>query len=292
MPRFGLLNLNKPAGITSRRVVDRVQRLVRPDKVGHAGTLDPLASGVLVLGIGQATRLVEYIQEMSKRYSATFLLGRTSTTEDVEGQVTELAGATPPARAELERAARELTGEIEQRPPIFSALQISGRRAYELARAGQPVELAPRSVRIDRLEIVRYEYPELSVEVECGGGTYVRSLGRDLAERAGTGAVMAALVRTAIGAFTLADAIEPEALSADNLADHLLSPLLAVRGRMHEIALSSAEIERVARGLTIHLSLAPGDRLAVLDPQGRLAAILARRAGDEFRAIKNFPASA
>jgi tRNA pseudouridine55 synthase len=141
---FGLLNLNKPSGITSRRVVDRVQRLVRPDKVGHAGTLDPLACGVLVVGIGQATRLVEYVQEMPKHYSATFLLGRTSTTEDVEGRVTELAGARPPARAELERAVRELTGQIEQRPPSFSALKIAGQRAYDLARAGDEVELAPR----------------------------------------------------------------------------------------------------------------------------------------------------
>jgi tRNA pseudouridine55 synthase len=292
MQLFGLLNVNKPSGITSRRVVDRVQRLVRPAKVGHAGTLDPLASGVLVLVVGQATRLVEYIQEMPKRYSATFLLGRTSTTEDVEGQVTELAGAVPPPRDKLEQAARELTGEIEQRPPSFSALMVSGRRAYDLARAGQEVELAPRGVHVFRLEIVRYEYPELCLEIECGGGTYVRSLGRDLAERAGTAAVMAALARTAIGPFRLADAIEPGALSAGNLKDHLLPPILAVRGRMGELVLSPAELERVAHGLTIDAPDVAGDRCAAVDESGRLAAILGRRSGDAFRAAKSFPSHA
>jgi tRNA pseudouridine55 synthase len=217
MQLFGLLNLNKPPGVTSRRLVDRVQRLVKPAKVGHAGTLDPLASGVLVLGIGPATRLVEYIQEMPKHYRATFLLGRTSTTEDIDGEVTELEDAVPPTRERLERIAEEMTGEIEQRPPIYSALKVSGRRAYALARAGQQVELAPRMVRIHCLRIVRYEYPELCLDVACGGGTYVRSLGRDLAERAGTAAVMSALERTAIGRFVVADALEASRLTPTTL---------------------------------------------------------------------------
>lgn len=288
---FGLLNLNKPSGITSRRVVDRVQRLVKPAKVGHAGTLDPLASGVLVVGVGPATRLVEYVQEMHKHYRATFLLGRTSTTEDVEGEVTLLSGAAPPARGELEQAARELSGRIEQRPPSFSALNVSGQRAYKLARAGQEVKLAPRTVHVYRLEITGYDYPELRLEVECSGGTYVRSLGRDLAERAGTAAVMSGLVRTAIGPFTLADAIDPETLSAATLANHLLPPILAVRGRMVELSLSPAELARVAHGQTIALSGVQADRCAVVDAAGRLAAVIVRRSGDEFRAIKNFPSA-
>src|SRR4051794_19780839 len=116
MQFFGLLNLNKPPGVTSRRVVDRIQRLVKPVKVGHAGTLDPLASGVLVLGLGHATRLVEYVQQMPKRYRGTFLLGRSSTTEDIEGEITELSNPVIPTREALEQAAREFTGEIMQRP--------------------------------------------------------------------------------------------------------------------------------------------------------------------------------
>lgn len=289
MQPFGLLNLHKPPGVTSRRVVDRVQRLVKPAKVGHAGTLDPLASGVLVLGIGQATRLVEYVQEMPKQYRATFLLGRTSTTEDVDGEITLLADAVPPTHERLAQVAQELTGEIQQRPPAFSALKVSGRRAYDLARAGQQVELAPRTVRIDRLDIVRYEYPELCVDVTCGGGTYVRSLGRDLAERAGSAAVMSALERTAIGRFTLADAIEPATLSDDNLSPYLLPPVLAVRGLMDEIVVSETERQRVAHGLSIQRPDVEADRCAALDSAGRLLAVLIRRLGGELRAEKNFP---
>ncbi len=290
MPPFGLLNLNKPPGVTSRRVVDRVQRLVKPAKVGHAGTLDPLASGVLVLGIGPATRLVEYVQEMPKHYRATFLLGRTSTTEDVDGEVTELEDAVPPKRERLERIAEEMTGEIEQRPPSYSALKISGRRAYDLARAGQQVELAPRSVRIHRLQIVRYEYPELCLDVACGGGTYVRSLGRDLAEHAGTAAVMAALERTAIGRFAIADALDPQKLAPDNIAEYLLPPTLAIHGLMAEVVVSQAQRQRIAQGLAIGAPGVEGDRFAALDFQGHLLAILIRRSGDELRAVKNFPA--
>jgi tRNA pseudouridine55 synthase len=288
---FALLNLNKPSGVTSRRVVDLVQRLVRPAKVGHAGTLDPLASGVLVLGLGQATRLVEYVQEMPKHYRATFLLGRTSTTEDIEGEVTELAGAVPPTRDTLERAAGELRGEIEQRPPAFSALKVAGSRAYDLARAGREVELAPRRVRVDRLDIVRYEYPRLDLDIVASGGTYVRSLGRDLAERAGTAAVMAALERTAIGPFTIADAVDPETLTVDNLAEHVLSPILAVRGLMFERAVSAADCERLYHGLPIRLADAPDEpvgRCAAVDTQGRLVAILSRAPADQWRPTKTF----
>ena len=193
MPPCGLLNLNKPAGMTSRDVVNIVQRLSRPAKAGHAGTLDPLADGVLVVCVGSATRLIEYVQRMPKRYVGTFLLGRQSPTEDIEGEVTELPDAPVPTREQIEAAARRFVGRIEQRPPAFSALKIRGRPAYKLARQGKPVELAPRPVEIYRIEVKKYRYPELVLEIDCGGGTYVRSLGRDLAESLGTAAVMSAL---------------------------------------------------------------------------------------------------
>lgn len=292
MQLFGLLNLNKPSGVTSRRVVDRVQRLVKPIKVGHAGTLDPLASGVLVLGVGQATRLVEYVQEMPKQYRAMFLLGRSSTTEDTDGEVAVLANAVVPTIERLQQIADELVGDIQQRPPAFSALKVGGRRAYDLAREGQHVELAARMVRIYRLEIVRYEYPELLLDVTCGGGTYVRSLGRDLAERAGTAAVMSALQRRAIGRFTLADSIDPHQLSRENLASHLLPPVLAVRGLMDEWIVSKDERQRIARGLSIERSGIDGDRCAALDSELRLMSILRRSSGDQWRADKNFPLEA
>ncbi len=288
MQLFGLLNLNKPTGITSRRLVDLIQRLDRSVKVGHSGTLDPLASGVVVLGVGHATRLVEYLQELPKRYRGTFLLGRSSTTEDVEGTITELPDAVPPTYEQLQSAAERLSGDIEQRPPAFSALKVGGRRAYDLARAGQPPDLPPRIVRVDRVTIVSYVYPELCVEVECGGGTYIRSLGRDLAELAGSAAVMSELVRTAVGPFTLDAAVAPEVLTRYNLAEHLLDAKGAVRGVMEEITLDDAARQRIAHGLTVAAPNVTGERCAAVDDSGRLVAILARRPDGTFRAAKNF----
>jgi tRNA pseudouridine55 synthase len=289
MQLFGLLNLNKPTGITSRRLVDLVQRLDRSVKVGHSGTLDPLAAGVVVLGVGHATRLVEYLQELPKRYRGTFLLGRSSTTEDIEGTITELPGALPPTYEQLESAAERLSGgDIEQRPPAFSALKVAGRRAYDLAREGKPPDLPPRVVRVDLVTIVRYDYPELCLDVECGGGTYIRSLGRDLAELAGSAAVMSALVRTAVGPFTLDTALDPDLLTRYNLAEHLLDAKGAVQGVMEEITLDDAARQRIAHGLTVSAPNVTGERCAAVDESGRLVAILARRPDGTFRAAKNF----
>lgn len=284
---FGLLNVNKPAGVTSRRVVDQVKRLVRPHKIGHAGTLDPLATGVLVIGIGAGTRLVEYVQEMPKRYRGTFLLGRTSDTEDIEGQVTELPDVPIPTREQLEQAALALTGEIMQRPPAYSALKVAGRRAYDLARQGQAVELTARPVHVAWIKIISYVYPELVLEIECSSGTYVRSLGRDLAERVGTGAIMSALVREAIGGFTLANAVQVEALSRENLPQHLLAPVLAIRGQMPEVTLTPEAAALIARGMPISLPEATEARCAALDAQGTLLAVLSRVSAEQFRAAKN-----
>jgi tRNA pseudouridine55 synthase len=288
MQLFGLLNLHKPAGITSRRLVDMIQRLDRSVKVGHSGTLDPLATGVVVVGVGHATRLVEYVQEMPKHYEALFLLGRSSTTEDVEGAITLLPDEEPPSREALEDAARSLSGEIEQRPPAFSALKVGGRRAYDLARSGETPDLRARMVRVDELTITRYEYPELCVSVKCSGGTYIRSLGRDLADLVGSHGVMAALVRTAVGEFKLADALDPESLTRYNLAEHLLDPRLAVRGVMEEITLSIEDQRRVGHGLAISLPAFHANRAAALDGSERLVAILERRPDGGFKAAKNF----
>ena len=179
---WGLLNIDKPYDVTSRDVVNHVQRLVRPHRAGHAGTLDPLATGVFVVCVGAATRLIEFVQDRPKTYLATFLLGRSSETEDIESPLVVLED--PPdshASTRCRRCCRGFCGEILQRPPAYSALKVQGRRAYALARRGQAVELAPRPVTIFRLEIVRYAYPELVLNVQCGSGTYMRSLGRDIA---------------------------------------------------------------------------------------------------------------
>ncbi len=279
MRYFGLLNVNKPSGVTSRRVVDHVQRLVRPAKAGHAGTLDPLASGVLVVGVGAATRLVDYVQQAAKRYTASFLLGRESDTEDIEGTVTVLADPIVPTRSRIEEAAQEFIGEIQQRPPAFSALKIGGRRAYDLARAGKTVDLAPRPVMIYGLDVVRYEYPELTLDVRCGAGTYVRSLGRDLAASLGTAAVMSALVRTEIGSFRIEDACRLEDIRRETLTGLLLPARQAV-AHLPSVALTENELGRLARGMPIERAGAPaGGELAGLDATGGLVAILARRRG-------------
>ncbi|MBL9125814.1 MAG: tRNA pseudouridine(55) synthase TruB [Planctomycetaceae bacterium] len=269
-----LLNVNKPSGITSRDAVNRVQRLVRPAKVGHAGTLDPLASGVLVIAIGSATRLIEFVQQLPKRYRATFLLGRSSTTEDIEGEVTELIEPPVPTRDEIESAAERLTGAILQRPPAFSALKVAGRRAYQLARRGETPELAPRPVTIYQLSVVGYEYPVMELDIRCSSGTYVRSLGRDLAESLGTAAVMSALCRTAIGGFRIEGACELDALDAASLPGHLLPPAKAVAHlRRHE--LSAEEVRSLRQGRPVPFRHERSDELfAGYGPAGELIGIL------------------
>ena len=274
----GLLNLNKPQGWTSRQAVDRVKKHVRPAKTGHAGTLDPLATGVLVIGIGAATRLIQYVQRMPKSYTATFLLGRTSDTEDTDGQVVDLDHPPQPTQAQIRAAAAKLLGTIRQRPPAFSALKVHGQRAYKLARKGMAVELAPREVDIYRLDVLDYDYPRLTLRVDCGSGTYVRSLGRDLAESLGTGGVMCSLVRTAIGSFRVEEAIEPDQLSVENLPQLLAPPLVAVDW-LPRVELSPDEVAATRQGKTLVRAFPAGEQRnewAAIDPQGQLVALLAR----------------
>lgn len=294
MALFGLLNINKPSGKPSRWVDDQVKRLARPAKVGHAGTLDPLASGVLLVCIGQATRLADFLQQLSKSYRAEFLLGRTSPTEDITGEVGELADAPLPLRTEIETAARHFVGEIEQSPPAFSALKIAGRRAYKMARKGQAVELAPRPLTIHRLEVLEYEYPRMVLDIQCTSGTYVRSLGRDIAESLGTGAVMSALVRTSIGHFNVLDSIDVATLTRENLADHLLPPSRAVE-HLPEITIDDAQRKIIASGQFIPCPDASnpppiGQQFAALDDRGNLVAVLHVRSDGQLGAARNFEA--
>jgi tRNA pseudouridine55 synthase len=285
----GILNLHKPPKVTSRDVVNVVQRLVRPEKAGHAGTLDPLATGVLIVCVGAATRLMEYVQDRPKSYLGTFLLGRASPTEDIDGPVTELPNPRVPTRAELEQAARALTGPIMQRPPAFSALKVQGRRAYDLARQGEKVELAARPIKIYRLDVQSYDYPQMTLQVECSSGTYVRSLGRDLAESLGTAAVMSALVRTAIGSFRLEDAVSPDMLTRENWQSYLLPTLRAVEHLPH-VELESAEIARIRTGQSIHRPTPPETpELVATDSAGRLLAILSPRGSNLWGPLKNLP---
>jgi len=223
--RDGFLNIDKPKGLTSRSVVDRVCRIVRSKRVGHAGTLDPLATGVLVVAVGKATRLVEYVQAQRKTYRAGFLLGQTSDTDDMEGAISIRGAVHTPIREEIDRALMPFIGRIQQTPPKFSAIKLQGRRAYDLARSGAELELQPRPVDVYRIEIEEYSFPKLRLEIECGSGTYIRSIARDLGEALGVGGLMETLERNAVGVFRLKDGVSLDELDQDDWKTHL-RPLL------------------------------------------------------------------
>ena len=291
---FGLLNVNKPNGLTSRDVVNRVQRIVKPLKVGHAGTLDPLADGVLMVTIGPATRLTEYIQRMPKAYRATFLLGRTSDTEDILGNVIEMDEPSIPTPTELAAAVPQFVGQISQRPPAYSALKVKGKRAYQRAREGEQFTLKARPIRIDHVEIESYHYPELTLVIGCGSGTYVRSLGRDLAVAVNTGAVMSALTRTAIGHFELAKSTPLDAITPESLPDRLLSPVEAVSELPHVLINESDQL-RLQTGQAVSYEGVESAQLAAVDETGALLAILQRREENprcpqEYIPVRNFSA--
>jgi len=294
MSYFGILNINKPPGCSSRHVVDRIERFVRPAKAGHAGTLDPLATGVLVVCVGQATRLIQYVQQMPKEYHATFLLGRHSETDDLEGEVTEITEAHVPSRLEIDQTLPQFLGPIEQVPPAHSAVKIGGRRSYSLARAGKAVELAPRTVSIYQLAIRRYEYPLLELDIRCGSGTYVRSLGRDLAASLGTSAVMSALERTAIGGFHVRDSLPLDEATQEAIARHMQSALSAV-GVLPRISFDELQLIELRHGRPIARndsqepvsdSLAP--KYAAIDAAGELVGIVREKRPGELWPEVNF----
>jgi len=252
----GVLNLHKPADWTSRDVVNFVERRAKKLKVGHAGTLDPLATGVLVVAVGALTRLVPYLQQQSKTYRAEFLLGRESNTDDVEGEVVELSNPPEPTREAIEELLPRFTGEIEQVPPLYSAVHINGQRAYQLARRGEEFELPARKVVIHRLEVLEYAYPLLRLEMVCGSGTYVRSVGRDLAKLLGTAAVMKSLERSAIGGFRVEEATPVQELTKENWSSFLLPAREAV-SHLPALVLSAEPLWRLARGQLVSLAAHP-----------------------------------
>jgi tRNA pseudouridine55 synthase len=205
----GFLNLNKPAGFTSHDCVARVRRILRTKKVGHGGTLDPLATGVLPIAIGKATRLLPYLPN-DKAYRAVIRFGLSTSTDDLEGEILASPGAATLQLGAIEQAIPSFIGEITQIPPIYSAIQVNGQRLYKLARAGETVEVPARQVQVQSIDLHHWqpgEYPELTVNIACGGGTYIRSIARDLGLAVGTVATLANLVRTKSCNLELANSI-------------------------------------------------------------------------------------
>jgi tRNA pseudouridine55 synthase len=272
-PSFdGLLILDKPGGLTSRAVVDRAQHwFPRRTRVGHTGTLDPLATGVLVLCVGVATRLTEYVQRMDKTYRAGLLLGQRSDTHDADGNVLPVPVDHPPDRAGVAACLRGFVGDIEQVPPAYSAAKVSGSRAYDLARKGRDVALAARRVVIHRIDLIAYAYPRLELEVRCGKGTYIRALARDLGEALGCGALVQTLRRTRVGPFSPEDAVRLDAEAA--AARSRLLPLAAAVSELPRVTLAAADAARLRQGQGIHWAVPLEGESAVFDEAGRLVAI-------------------
>jgi tRNA pseudouridine55 synthase len=271
-PLNGLLVLDKPGGMTSRAALDRAQRwFPRRTRLGHTGTLDPLATGVLVLCLGSATRLAEYVQRMGKTYRTRLRLGATSDTDDADGTVTPVEGARMPTPDEIAGAVKAFVGPIEQTPPAFSAVKVTGRRAYDLARRGEDVALGAKTVQVYGIDVLGYEPPFLDLEVRCGKGTYVRSLGRDLGARLGCGALVQTLRRLRVGPFTVDNAVSLEA-SADE-ARARLRPVEEAVAELPTITLAETELKRLRQGQAVALAACAGEEIAVFDGRGRLAAV-------------------
>ena len=273
-PVDGLLVLDKAGGTTSRDAVDRALRwFPRGTRVGHTGTLDPLATGVLVLCVGAATRLTEYVQHMAKTYRTTVRLGARSDTDDVDGTVTPVS-VPEPSREALVSCLRDFVGEIDQVPPAFSAAKVTGRRAYDLAREGQEVTLQARRVRIDGIDLLRYEYPEVDLEVRCGKGTYIRALARDVGERLGCGGLVEVLRRTCVGPFRAEEAVSLAVSGAEARAR--LLPLARAVAGLRGIDVSAQGAAQLRQGKLVPLcgqDIPEAEEVAAFAEDGSLVAV-------------------
>lgn len=271
----GFLNIDKPLGLTSHDVVARVRRGLKVKKVGHAGTLDPLATGVLVVCVGTATRLSEYVMHTTKRYRAQIHLGVTTTTYDAEGEITAQHDASHLTRLDVEQALAQFVGEIEQLPPMYSAIKQGGRKLYDIARAGEMVERQPRHIEIMALEIIDWSLPQVTVDVMCSAGTYIRSLAYDLGEALGVGAHLSGLVRTASGSFRFDETVSLESLlEASDWTKYLVSPAAALV-HLPVIQCDAASADHLAHGRPVPDPLAEAGLLAqAYNANGDLIAIV------------------
>lgn len=271
----GLLLVDKPEGITSHAIVDRVRRVISSRRIGHAGTLDPMATGLLVLLLGRATRLAPYLDAEPKVYRARIRFGASTTTDDIQGD--PVAQAPPPEQVVVDRAIAGLTGHLLQRPPAYSAKQIGGVRAYAAARRGVPLALEPVPVVVHEWRVLGRAGADLDVEITCGGGTYIRALARDLGEATGSAAHLAALRRLRSGRFDVSAAITMDALETG--AFDVLAPSDAVAQLPRE-PVGELDARRIAHGQAIP-ARAAGEVAAICHDDELLA--VAVREGDSWR---------
>lgn len=259
----GFLIINKPAGITSHDVVNYVRRILKVGlptealaKVGHAGTLDPFAAGVLLVAVGNTTRLLEYTKDWSKTYEAEVTLGATSDTDDLTGVITPLlkrgeVGAAP-GEETVQKALQSFLGPIQQIPPAYAAIKVKGRKLYEYARRGETVERKPRPVIIHSIKLLSYAYPLVKLEVHCGAGTYMRALARDIGEKLGTGGYVSRLERKSIHKFHISMVVALDKLSTDSLTSYLLPPE-GLLEHLPRITLSPDNVAKWRQGKTVKI---------------------------------------
>ena len=274
----GLVVVDKPAGMTSHDVVARVRRLAGTRKVGHAGTLDPMATGVLLVGVNRATRLLGHLTPTEKAYVATVRLGESTTTDDAEGETLQVAPTGALDEVSVRAAARAFVGDIEQRPPSVSAIKVDGRRSYARVRAGEEVDLPARPVTVHVLVVGKVrlgaDHVDLDVSLRCTSGTYVRAIARDLGEALGVGGHLTALRRTAVGPFALAEAHDLEALAES----FTLVDIASVARRCFVSRDLDADLARdVGFGRKLALDLSAPGPVAVFDPDGRFLALYEQR---------------
>ncbi|WP_372969536.1 tRNA pseudouridine(55) synthase TruB [Microbacterium sp.] len=289
----GILLVDKPAGLTSHDVVARTRRALGTRKVGHAGTLDPMATGLLVIGVEGATRLLTYIVGADKTYHATIRLGQTTGTDDADGEIVTTASAADVLGVTPERVAAgiaALTGRISQVPSSVSAIKVDGRRAYDRVRAGEDVVLAAREVTVSRFDVLAERtgegFRDLDVVVDCSSGTYIRSLARDLGADLGVGGHLTALRRTMVGDFDVADAV-----LVDDLAEAvLMTPAAAAERVLDVLPVSNSEATDLRHGkrLAGQAERLDGGKAAAIDEDGVLVGVVEKR-GDDLKSAMNMP---
>lgn len=283
----GVLLVDKPRGITSHGVVGAARRALGTRKVGHAGTLDPMATGLLILGVGPATRLLTHLVGLGKTYEATIRLGESTTTDDAEGEIIARADASAIDRVAIDAGVAALTGELEQVPSAVSAIKVDGRRAYARVRAGEEVRLAPRRVTVSRFDVLAERRGEgvvdLDVVVDCSSGTYIRALARDLGAGLGVGGHLTALRRTAVGPFRVADAVPADAITLAALR----SPAAIATELFPALVLDDERAAGLADGKRVRVD-APDAPLVAALHDGRLTGLVAVHEG-VARVVVNLP---
>lgn len=294
MAASGILLVDKPGGMTSHDVVARARRALGTRKIGHAGTLDPMATGLLVLGVEGATRLLTFLVGADKTYTATIRLGESTDSDDADGQTTTRADAAALAGVDDAAVTREvaaLTGAIAQVPSRVSAIKVAGRRAYDLARAGVEVELAPRQVRVSRFDVLATRrldaHVDLDVIVDCSSGTYIRALARDLGAALGVGGHLTALRRERVGPFGVAEATGLDALARERM----LSPSAAATAVLGAVPVTAEEARDLRHGKRLPGAaerIPDGIRSAAIDPDGALVGIVEPR-GADLKSAMNMP---